>query len=98
MTSESQKQILTTSKSTYYKIRPSYYIQALHLSDSYSNLGYNYRGKILRKMTSAEIWANPIQWNLYDRLESIIVFLIEQVKYIKKTFSIAHSKESININ
>jgi hypothetical protein len=86
-----------TRTRNYYKVRPGYLDQAKHLNDSYSNLGYDYRGNILRKMTSPELWANPLQISFYEQLEAIIIFLIEQVKYIKKTFSIAHHKESINV-
>jgi hypothetical protein len=68
------------------------------LSDQYKNLGYDYRGKILRKMTSPELWANSVQYSFFQRIEAMIDFIIEQVKYIKKTFSIAHDKDSINIS
>ena len=98
MATDVQKQSADSRAKNFYKVRPSYYNQALHLNDSYLNLGYDYRGKILKKMTSPELWANPLQWSFYYRIEEMIVFLIEQVKYIKKTMSIAHSKESININ
>ena len=49
-------------------------------------------------MTSPELWANPMQAPHFGQLEAMINFLIEQVKYIKKTFSIAHDKNSLNIN
>ena len=98
MATDIQKQSSTNRVRQFFKIRPSYYNQLKHLNDSYANLGYDYRGKILKKMTSPELWANPLQWSFYNRLEVIIIFLIEQVKYIKKTFSIAHAKDSININ
>jgi len=81
----------------FYKIRPSYYHQARHLSDEYKNLGYDYRGKILRSTTSPVLWSNPIQAPLLYRIEAMINFLIDQVKYIKKTFSIAHERDSINV-
>jgi len=82
----------------YFKIRTGYYNQAKHFSDIYLNLGYGYSGKILNRMTSPELWANPIQIPLLSKLEGMVNFLIEQVKYIKKTMSIAHSKETLNIN
>jgi len=98
MATDIQKKNAITRKQFYYKVRPSYYHQARHLSDQYKNLGYDYRGKILKKMTSPELWANPIQYSFYSRIETMINFLIEQVKYIKKTFSIAHEKDAINVN
>ena len=82
----------------FYKTRPGYFEPAKHMNDSYKNLGYDYRGKIMKKMTSPELWTNPIQIHFYARFESIINFLIDQVKIVKKTFSIAHDKNSLNIN
>jgi hypothetical protein len=98
MATDIQKKNALKRDRFFYKVRPSYYHQAKHLSDEYKNLGYDYRGKILKKMTSPELWANSIQYPFYARIEMIIDFLIEQVKYIKKTFSIAHEKESANLN
>lgn len=98
MATNIQKASKVKPEDFFYVVRPDYYEQAKHQQDIYKNLGYNYRGKILKSMTSPELWANPIQRPLYDRLEIIINFLIEQVKYIKKTFSIAHDKNDLNIN
>ncbi len=92
------KNIAKKRKNFHSKIRPSYYNQAKHFSDAYVNLGYDYTGKILQQMTSPELWANPIQKPLFFKIEGIINFLIEQVKYVKKTMSIAHDKETLNIN
>ena len=93
-----QKENAVSSQSQKPKVRTSYYASAKHLSDNYLNLGYDYRGKVLQKMTSPELWANPRQKPLFAQLEGMLEFILEQVKYIKKTFSIAHDKESININ
>ena len=49
-------------------------------------------------MTSPELWANPLQAPLFAQIEAMINFILEQVKYIKKTFSIAHDKNTLNIN
>ena len=98
MATDIQKSSAVSSEDFYHKTRPGYYNQAKHLEDQYKNLGYDYKGKILKKMTSPELWANPIQKPFYDRMERLINFIIEQVKYVKKAFSIAHDKDSININ
>lgn len=81
-----------------YKVRPDYFDQAKHINDQYKNLGYDYRGKIIKKMTSPELWANAVQIPFYAKIETLINFLIEQVKHIKKAFSIAHDKNSLNIS
>ena len=98
MATNVQKESAITRKRFLYKTRPGYFDQAKHLSDSYKNLGYDYRGKIIESMTSPELRANPLQIPFYARIEAMVNFLIEQVKYIKKTFSIAHDKNSLNIN
>jgi hypothetical protein len=98
MATLTQKQNAISSKSQRSKVRTSYYASAKHLSDNYLNLGYDYRGKIMQKMTSPELWANPIQKPLFAQIEAMITFILEQVKYIKKHMSIAIDKNSINVN
>lgn len=88
----------TTGKKRLYKIRESYLYSAKHSNDQYLNMGYSYSGNILSNGTSNELWANPQQISSIKRLEGIIVFLIENVKNIKKHFSIAHDKDTSNIN
>lgn len=98
MATEIQKINAIRSQKFKYASRISYFYQAQHINDEFKNLGYNYRGKIYKKMTSPELWANPIQTSLFGRLEGMITYLLEQAKSIKKTFSIAHSQNTININ
>jgi len=98
MATEIQKKSAVKREQLFYKVRPDYYNQAKHLEDNFKNLGYEYQGKIIKSMTSPELWANPLQIPFYSRIEAMINFLIEQTKYIKKFFSIAHDKESIHIN
>lgn len=80
-----------------YKRRSEYFAQARHSNDEFKNLGYDYTGRILRRTTSREIWANPIQAPMFAKVEVLITYILEQVKYIKKIYSIAHDKDSINI-
>ena len=97
MASDPQKADAIDSREARPLRRDPYLSQAKHMSDDYKNLGYDYRGRLLRKTTSPELWSNPLQAPIYARFESMIGFILEQVKYIKKTFSFAHSKEDINI-
>ena len=98
MATNIQKESAIDRKRLLYKVRPGYYNQVKHSNDQYKNLGYDYRGKVLKKMTSPELWANPVQIPFFIKIEGMINFLIEQVKYIKKTFSIAHDKNDIHLN
>lgn len=81
-----------------YTIRSSYLFQAKHINDVYKNLGFDYNGKILRKGTSPELWANPLQVPLIGTLESMLTAILENAKMVKKWYSIAHSKNSTKIN
>ena len=80
-----------------YTVRTSYLYQAKHLNDSYLNLGYKYKGKILRNGTSPELWANPLQVPMLNTIEGMLNFLLENAKTVKKWVSIAHDKNSTNI-
>ena len=81
-----------------YTVRSSYLFQAKHLNDVFLNLGFNYKGKILKKGTSPELWANPLQTPMISTLEGMITFLLEHTKIIKKWFSIAIHKNATNVN
>jgi len=81
-----------------YQIRLPYLYQAKHQNDELKNLGYNYRGKILQKTTSRELWGNPLQTAMIGQIEALLTYIIEQVKMIKKMFSIAYEKDSINLS
>jgi len=80
-----------------YKVRTPYFYQAKHQNDEFKNLGYDYRGKILRKTTSPELWSNPLQTAMMGQIEAMMTYVLEQVKMIKKWYSIAHDKDSLNI-
>ena len=89
---------MASEKRSLHTVRPSYLNQAKHMNDVFLNLGYNYKGKILKSGTSPELWANPLQIPMFGTLEAMIIFLIDQAKYVKKWFSIAHDKNTTNIN
>lgn len=79
-------------------IRSSYLSQPKHFNDVFLNLGYDYRGNMLKNGTSEELWANPLQYGMYGKLEALLTFVLEYTKNIKKTFSFSHEKNSLNIN
>lgn len=81
-----------------YTIRTSYLYQAKHNNDVYLNLGYKYTGNILKKGTSPEIWANPLQSGMYGVLEGLLTYILESAKYVKKWMSIAIDKNSTLLN
>ena len=81
-----------------YSVRLPYLYQAKHHSDEFKNLGYNYAGKILKKTTSPELWGNPLNTAMFGQVESLMTYILETTKMIKKWFSICHEKEDIKIN
>jgi len=81
-----------------HKIRPSYLGQAKHINDFFTNMGYDYKGNMLKNGTSPELWANPQQIGMYGKLEGLITYVLESSKMIKKWFSIAHDKNTTRIN
>lgn len=81
-----------------HKIRPSYLGQAKHINDFFANMGYDYKGNMLKNGTSPELWANPQQIGMYGKLEGLITYVLESSKMIKKWFSIAHDKNTTRIN
>ena len=81
-----------------YTVRSSYLSQAKHLNDVILNMGYDYHGNILKNGTSQELWANPLQHGMYAKLEGMLTYVLEYAKNIKKWVSIAHSKNSLNLN
>lgn len=86
------------NKRKLYTTRPSYLYQAKHFNDVYLNLGFDYKGKLLRKGTSPELWANPLQAPIIGTLESMLNFILEHTKVVKKWFAIAIDKNSMNVN
>lgn len=80
-----------------YTTRSSYLTSAKHFSDNFKHMGFDYKGKLLIKGTSAELWANPLQKPFYNLIEGMLYTLIEHAKFVKKWFSIAHDKNTTRI-
>lgn len=91
------KAIPDPNRKKLYTVRSSYYQRMKHFNDVTLNTGFDYKGQLLKKGTSPELWANPLQHPLYSTIEEMLYELIEQTKMIKKWFSIAHDKKSMNI-
>jgi len=81
-----------------FAVRVPYLYQAKHVNDQFLNLGYDYHGKILRRVTSSELWGNPMQTTMMGQIEVLLTYVIEETKMIKKWFSISIEKNSINLN
>jgi hypothetical protein len=89
---------VNNTKRNLYTTRPSYFYQSKHFNDVFLNLGFNYKGKLLKKGLSPEMYANQLQVPMYSTIEAMLNFLIEHTKIVKKWYSIAHDKNSMNVN
>ena len=98
MANNQKKENAIDSQRARHLVRAPYFEQAEHFNDKFLNLGYDYRGKLLQKTTSKQLWANPLQTSLFGRLEGMLTMVLEDVKSIKKTFSFAHDRDSTQIN
>jgi hypothetical protein len=52
-----------------------------------NNIGFNYKGKILRKTISPYIYADPERASIIDKFENWLYFLVEKVKVIKTFYN-----------
>ena len=71
---------------------------ASHQSDGYTDLGFDYRGKIFKKTMSPMILQNKVNKNILSRVEDMIVYLIDSVKQIKTQYMISVDKNDRNLN
>ena len=69
-----------------------------HSKDLISDGKYDYHGQVLKHTLSPEMFSNDDQNLIFEQMEKLINFLIDEVKAIKLHFSIAHSKNDIRIN
>lgn len=75
---------------------PYYY--AYHSQDRYTNLGFNYHGRILEKTVSKVIFGNKNNKKLLAKVNDMLDYLVDSVKQIKLQYMIAHDKNDINLN
>ena len=78
--------------------RESYIKTAESVWDDYRNLGYKYKGRILRHSVSGLFYVDPRKTRILDKLEELLYTMIEDVKMIKKFRNFAIDKDSHLIN
>lgn len=66
------------------KVTESLYSKVRHINDARKNLGWDYKGKILRKNTSNLIWLNPHMAEFGVYMERVINSWVDSIKVIKK--------------
>ena len=66
--------------------------------DMYTDLGFNYSGKIFKKTISPVILNNKINASILSKIEPMIEYLIESVKQIKLHYMFSLDKKDTRIN
>lgn len=69
-----------------------------HFYDDYKNLGYDWRGNIMRKALTPEIFANPLNDTPMRQIERIIELLIDFARQIKIQNAITYPKDTDLLN
>lgn len=71
---------------------------ATHTQDYFTDLGFDYRGKIFEKTTSSLIRKNKNTNNILQQLDKLFVQLIDDVKQIRLQYIISLDKTDRNLN
>jgi hypothetical protein len=79
-------------------IRPSYFEAAEKRVAEGQQLGFDYRGKLYEKSISPLILADKKRNSIISKMDKLMVFLVDSVKNIKKTFNYAVQRNSRDIN
>jgi hypothetical protein len=79
-------------------MRESLYDMATSRKDKINNLGFDYKGKILRKTLSSYLFADPTRAAILDEFEKWLYFLVEKVKLIKTYYNYTVPKNYRKIN
>jgi hypothetical protein len=67
-------------------------------TEKINNIGYNYKGKILRNTTSSYLYEDPTRASILDQFETLFYFLVESVKLIRTYYNYTVPKNYKKIN
>lgn len=59
----------------------------MHRNDNIKYLGFDYRGQIFKKTLSNILFNDPKRKSILLNIDDIYSYLIDNIKYIKKTFA-----------
>lgn len=71
---------------------------ASHAQDNYTNLGYDYRGNILKKSVSKILFLNDSNKEILLLIDNMISHLVDTVKQVKLHYMISLDKNDRNLN
>ena len=78
--------------------RPSYFEAAENRINEGQQLGFDYRDKLYERSVSPLILADKKRNSIVSKMNELMVFLVDSVKNIKKTFNYATPRNSRHIN
>lgn len=81
-----------------YLNRESYFEKAERLNEYNEQLGFDYREKLMKKSISNFFYGEKKRESIIKKMEKLIVYMIDSVKEIKKTFVYSVNRNSRNIN
>lgn len=79
-------------------MKESLYDAATSRNERINNLGFNYKGKILRKTISPYLYSDPERATILDKFDNWLFFLVEKVKSIKTFYNYTVPKDYTKIN
>ena len=78
--------------------RQSPFYQVEHRKDENHQLGFDYRGEVLKRTLSPVLYNDEKRVKILQKLDELFVNMIDNVKNIKKTFIYSVERNSRNIN
>lgn len=69
-----------------------------HRNDRILHIGYDYRGKVLKRTLSKVMFIEKKREAILNEIEKIVDFLIDSVKHIKKAYNYALEKNYRDFN
>jgi hypothetical protein len=76
----------------------SLYDAANSRREKLNGLGYNYKGNIFRRTISSYIFVNSTRASILEKFETLVYFLLENVKTIKTYYNYTVPKNYRKIN
>jgi hypothetical protein len=76
----------------------SLYDAANSRREKLNGLGYNYKGNIFRRTLSSYIFVNSTRASILEKFETLVYFLLENVKTIKTYYNYTVPKNYRKIN
>ena len=71
---------------------------ATHAQDAYTDLGFDYRGKILKRSLSPILFQNFNNYFMLSEIDKMMSALVDAVKQVKLQYMISLNKNDRNVN